>query len=40
MKIVRPMAFPAVLGLLAWAGVAWAPAASAATSHCPVLGVR
>jgi len=27
----------AVLGLLVWGGVAWTPAASAATSHCLVI---
>src|SRR5438477_11326912 len=37
MKILRPMGFSAVLGLLAWAGVAWAPTASAATPTCLVV---
>ena len=37
MKILRPVGFPVVLGLLAWAGLAWAPAVSATTSHCLVI---
>jgi len=36
-KTLRPIGFATVLGLLAWAGLAWAPAASAVTSHCLII---